>query len=268
MQTKAAASTTASVAARIPDGKNVLAIASGKGGVGKTWFAITLAHAFSRAGEKTLLFDGDLGLANVDIQLGLMAERDLGAALANKLPLKKCVTRYEQGAFDILAGRSGSGSLAALPIQKVAMLHMALMNLSTSYDKVIIDLGAGLDRVVRMLAGKASKSVVITTDEPTSIADAYAYIKVTLTDRPDADLQIVVNMAESVDKGEKTYETLANACENFLGRRPSLAGIVRRDRRVPDAIRSQSPLLTRSPSADAAEDIERIAQKLLASYTA
>jgi len=266
MQSKSTAENAVTAAARIPDGRNVLAIASGKGGVGKTWFAITLAHALSQAGEKTLLFDGDLGLANVDIQLGLMAERDLGAALANKLPLKKCITHFDEGSFDILAGRSGSGSLATLPIQKVAMLHMALMNLSKSYDKVIIDLGAGLDRVVRMLAGKASKSVVITTDEPTSIADAYAYIKVTLSDRPDADLRIVVNMAETLEKGEKTYETLANACSNFLGQRPKLAGIVRRDRRVRDAIRSQSPFLTRSPSAEAAEDIERVAKELLASF--
>jgi len=259
-------SQTATAPPKLPEGKNVLAIASGKGGVGKTWFAISLAQAFAREGQKTLLFDGDLGLANVDIQLGLMPERDLGAALANQLPLKKCITRYEEGGFDILAGRSGTGSLATLPIQKVAMLHMALMNMSKSYDKVVIDLGAGLDRVVRMLAGKASKSVVVATDEPTSIADAYAYIKVTLSDRPDADLQIVVNMAESTERGQKTYDTLAKACENFLGITPKLAGIIRRDSKVTDAIRAQVPLLTRSPTSDAAQDIEAVANTLINAF--
>ena len=89
-----------------PDTPTVIAIASGKGGVGKTWFAITLAQALARRGLRVLLFDGDLGLANVDVQLGLTPTHDLGAVLARSVPLSRAVTRHEAGGFDVLAGRS------------------------------------------------------------------------------------------------------------------------------------------------------------------
>src|SRR6516164_949029 len=99
--------------ARAGRGGRIIAIASGKGGVGKTWLAITLAHALALSGRRTLLFDADLGLANVDVQLGLTPEVDLGAVLAGQLPVADAVLHHD-GAFDILPGRSGSGSLASL----------------------------------------------------------------------------------------------------------------------------------------------------------
>src|SRR5277367_3716493 len=98
--------------------RNMFAVASGKGGVGKTWFAITLCHALAKRKKKMLLFDGDLGLANVDIQLGLTPDRDLGAVIEGSSSLANAVVKYKEGGFDILAGRSGSGSLATLPTQK------------------------------------------------------------------------------------------------------------------------------------------------------
>ena len=92
-------------------GHNVVAVASGKGGVGKTWFSITLSHAMARMGRRTLLFDGDLGLANVDIQLGLTPKYDLGSVIEGRIDLQQATLRHD-GGFDILAGRSGSGSLS------------------------------------------------------------------------------------------------------------------------------------------------------------
>src|ERR1700728_1653179 len=103
--------------------RNMIAIASGKGGVGKTWFAITLAHALAKKGKHVLLFDGDLGLANVDIQLGLTPERDLGAVVEGTSTLPAAVTHYTEGGFDILAGRSGSGNLAMMTTQKLSELR-------------------------------------------------------------------------------------------------------------------------------------------------
>ena len=88
--------------------KNIIAVASGKGGVGKTWFAITLAHLFARSGRRVLLFDGDIGLANVDVQLGLTPKKDLGSVFYGRSRLGEVITPYEQGGFDIIAGRSGS----------------------------------------------------------------------------------------------------------------------------------------------------------------
>src|ERR1700722_7701865 len=103
--------------------KNMIAIASGKGGVGKTWFSITLCNALAKRGKHVLLFDGDFGLANVDIQLGLTPERDLGAVIDGTSTLPAAITKYPEGGFDILAGRSGSGTLATLPTQKLSELR-------------------------------------------------------------------------------------------------------------------------------------------------
>lgn len=255
------------LAPRLLRGANVIAVASGKGGVGKTWFSITLTHCLARQGKRTLLFDGDLGLANVDIQLGFTPAHDLGAVIEGKVTLQKAAERYPDGGFDIIAGRSGSGSLASLPIQRLNDLRSKLMELAQDYDWVIMDMGAGVDRTIRQLAGPAGITLVLTTDEPTSITDAYAFIKVTRATNPSADIRVVVNMAQSGKEGDRTYGTIAKACQNFLKFQPPLAGIIHRDNRVRDAIRGQSPLLIRSPSCEAARDVETLAGKLFPAGT-
>jgi len=242
---------------------NMFAVASGKGGVGKTWFSITMCQALAKRGKKILLFDGDLGLANVDIQLGLTPEKDLAHVIDGQIALPEAVTHYENGGFDILAGRSGSGNLATLGTQRIADLRGDLILLAKAYDYVFVDLGAGVDRAVRQMAGPAAVSYIVITDEPTSLTDAYAFIKLTRAASPNADMRIVVNMASNANEGQKTFETIAKACETFLHYTPPLAGIVRRDPKVRDAIRAQTPLLTRSPVTEAASDVEAIAAQIL-----
>lgn len=243
-------------------GTNLVAVASGKGGVGKTWFSITLANALARAGKKVLLFDGDLGLANVDVQLGLMPKRDLNDVIRGRLSLDKVVQTFEEGGFDIVAGRSGQASLSALPSQRLAHLRDQLLDVAASYDIVIADLGAGVDRTVRMLSASATKTILITTDEPTSLTDAYAFIKLGNAAGMSKNVDIVVNMAPSEMEGEKTYKTLLKACQNFLRLTPPLAGMVRVDPKVKESIRHQTPILIRSPNAQAAEDVEKIARNV------
>jgi flagellar biosynthesis protein FlhG len=241
-------------------GTNIIAVASGKGGVGKTWFSITLSHALAREGKKVLLFDGDLGLANVDVQLGLMPKRDLNDVIRGRLGLDKIIQPFEDGGFDIVAGRSGQASLSSLPSQRLALLRDQLLEVADDYDVVVCDLGAGVDRTVRMFSAAATRTLLVVTDEPTSLTDAYAFIKLGNAAGMSKNVGIVVNMAPSAVEGEKTYKTLLKACENFLRLRPPLAGMVRLDPRVKETIRHQTPLLTRSPNADAAEDVEKIAR--------
>ena len=245
---------------------NVVAVASGKGGVGKTWLSISLAQALSKLGQRVLLFDGDLGLANIDVQLGIQPGMDLGTALERHLPLTRAVINYPSGGFDLIAGRSGSGSLASMPINRLQALAAGLRAVGESYGRVVVDLGAGIERPVRYLASRAGYCVVVTTDEPTALTDAYALIKMVTLDaneqHKETPLGVVVNMAASREIGQRTYETLAKACDRFLHRRIPLLGVIRRDPKVRDSISTQTPLLVRHPSSPAALDVESLARKV------
>lgn len=239
-------------------GEKLIAVASGKGGVGKTWFSITLAHGLAMEGKKVLLFDGDLGLANVDVQLGMMPKRDLNDVIRGRMGLDKIIQPFEEGGFDIIAGRSGQAALSALPSQRLTLLRDQLIEVADLYDAVILDLGAGIDRTVRMLSASAGRTLLVTTDEPTSLTDAYAFIKLGSAAGMSKNVGVVINQASSAVEGEKTYKTLLKACENFLRIRPPLIGMVRHDPRVKDAIRHQTSLLTRSPNTEAAMDVQRL----------
>jgi flagellar biosynthesis protein FlhG len=129
-----------------------------------------------------------------------------------------------------------------------------------AYDCVLLDLPAGIDAVVRRLLATADRALVLTTDEPTAITDAYALIKVGRAAAAGFAPQLVVNQVASHGIGRRTYEGLLRVCEHFLDLRPELAGILRRDPRVPEAIRQQAPFLTRSPTSPAARDIEALAR--------
>ncbi len=251
----------------VPRGKNLISIASGKGGVGKTWFSVTLAHALARLQKSILLFDGDLGLANIDIQLGLMPEHDLGHVIRGELSVKDAVTRYTDGnkstvAFEVLAGKSGSGSLASLRKPALEGLKDQIIQAAANYDHVLLDLSAGVDAAVSCLAHHDGRILVVVTSDPTSLTDAYAFIKLQRLQQTSADISVVVNVADSVAEGKRTYETLKKASESFLKFSPGLAGIIRQDRNVRDAIRHQTSTMTRHPITNAAADVEAIARLL------
>lgn len=244
----------------------LIAVASGKGGVGKTWFAITLAHALAFQGGRVLLFDGDLGLANVDVQLGLAPARDLTSVLSGESELEGAITRYTSGGnvgFDVLAGSSGSGVLGALSGHDVIPLAKGLRMIGTRYDHVVIDLAAGLDPAVTVLAAAADKVLALVTDEPTSLTDAYAFIKVMHRHKPSIPAHVIVNMAESIGSGRRTYESLKKACTSFLHIEPPLAAIIPRDPKVKDAIRHQTALLSRHPQTPAAKAVSALAKELM-----
>ena len=246
-----------------PRKNNILAIASGKGGVGKTWLAVTLSHLFARSGRHVLLFDGDIGLANVDVQLGLTPQRDLSSVLSGRHTLKEAITHYTEGGFDIIAGRSGSASLATMPVEKLHALAEELTILQQNYDFVIIDLGAGIEQHVQYLASLAARCIVVVTDEPTSLTDAYAFIKVANSGKNPPDIAIVINQASTQKEGESTFHAISKACVNFLNISPQLLGIIRRDNKVKDSIRSQKSLLVKAPHSTAATDVAVLSIKLM-----
>ncbi len=235
------------VAGSAPAGP-LIAIASGKGGVGKTWFAATLAHALARQGRRVLLFDGDLGLANVDIQLGLTPARDLSALLAGQATLAQCVLHHDGGGFDILAGRSGSGALATLDPASLERALGALRQAAPRYDAVLLDLGAGLERGVRRMSAYADTLLVLATDEPTSLTDAYAVLKLHAADRPGGDRRVVVNQAAPAPR--RAYLCHPASGVRHLSRR--LAAACRGDSPRRAGARGDSPAGT---AADAASHL-------------
>lgn len=242
---------------------NIIAVASGKGGVGKTWLSITLTHLLARSGRRVLLFDGDIGLANVDVQLGLTPDRDLSDVFSGKARLRDVVFYYEEGGFDIIAGRSGSGSLSSLPDAILSKLKTDLEEIATEYDTIIMDLGAGIEKTIRFLSTIASRVVMVVTDEPTSLTDAYAFIKLCLQQPQKPDIQVIINQAASQKEGEKTYGSINKACTSFLQYSPPLLGIIRKDNKVRDSIRSQKSITEIAAHSTATTDAAAISIKLM-----
>ena len=250
----------------MPANRNIIAVASGNAGVGKTWFAITLAHALAYAGRKVLLFDGDLNLANVRLHLGLRARGDIAAVISGETKLADLVIPYDGGAgcngFDIIAGRSDSEALANPTEAMVVKLRNDLHTLSRDYDWVVMDLGAGIDRSARLLAATARTCLVTTTAEMAAVTETYAYIKMTARENFPEAVRIVINKAPTIKQGQIVYDALFRACRKFLKVEPPLAGIVRRDNLVMESLLLKDALLSYDQNSNAAREIEQIARRL------
>ena len=245
----------------------IIAVASGKGGVGKTMLSITLARAFSQRGERALLVDADLGMANIDVQLGLQPKADIATVLSGRMALEEAVCPAlggagERGGFDIISGRSGSGALANLGGESLSRLASGVAALALSYDRAVLDLAAGADRSTLRMALAADDLIVVINDEPTSLTDAYAFIKTLRLHDPGAAPMIVVNNAPSMKAAQQAFSAFKKTCEVFLSFTPNLAGVIRRDAHVPIAIRAQTCLTVRSPHCEAAQDLDALAGAL------
>ena len=243
-------------------GFNIITIASGKGGVGKTWLASTIADCLGKNNHRVLLFDGDLGLANIDVQLGINPEKDISGIIMNKYTFEKAIYKIKNANFDLIAGKSGSGIFSSLDQNKLIFLKKEIIKNSKFYDYIITDLAAGIDNPVRTLTIENGQVYVITTPEPTSLTDAYAFIKLTNIKYPNAKIKIIVNMASSHNEGLETFSILSKSCSNFLKIKIDLAGIVRIDRNVSESIKYQKLFLNRYPHSCAARDIMGICDKI------
>lgn len=244
----------------------ISAIASGKGGTGKTFLATNLAQALSYEGERVLLFDGDLGLSNVAVQLGLTQSPGFASVLEGLRPAHDAAVPVAGGAkrrggFDVLAGAPGSGDLAGTDAS-TCMRTMASLRLAAGYDRVVLDLGAGVDETVLRFAAAADETIAVLTPDPSALTDAYALIKLLAKRTKGRAARFVVNQANNPSEARVTAETLINACRSFLTVVPKSLGYIRRDLKVTDAIRRQSLLHALHPNCAAAADISTLAQKL------
>jgi flagellar biosynthesis protein FlhG len=237
-------------------GPRLTAIGSGKGGTGKTFVALTLAQAFADQGERVLVCDADLGLSNTSVHLGLARCGDLPGFLAGRTPLKNAIATVEtegHSAFDLLAAPAGSGAMADADTTTVARLS-TLLRQANGYDRVLIDLGAGIGEAVMSLAAESDDVVVVLTPDPAALTDAYAFIKLVLKRTGGRVPALLVNMASGTSEAKRTAEALTNSARTFLKVAPAYLGFVPSDMRVVECLRRQVSLwqaYPRSPSLTA-----------------
>jgi flagellar biosynthesis protein FlhG len=236
-------------------------LGSGKGGVGKTFLAVTLAHALARRGRRVLLVDADLGLANIEVQLGLEPGIALARAIRAGLDLATLVRHNERCGFALIGGSGSGEALRGLPTARLERAVDDLAGLARGFDEVLIDLPSGLGRVASTFVAAASRLVVVGNNEPTTLTDNYAFIKLTRDVAPPP--WFLANAVADTAEGSVAQATLACACRRFLGLDCRDLGHVRRDTRVPEAIRRQMPYLDRSPGGPAASDLEKVARHLV-----
>ena len=241
----------------------VVAVASGKGGVGKTWFSISFGQALARMNKRVLLVDCDVGLANVDIQLSLRPAADLTHIAMGEVPLPLAIQQVDAIGFDVLPGLSGAGYLGGLDSLIIGWIRGELRRSCDDYDIVILDLPSGVEDGVRELMRHADDEIIITTDEPTALTDAYALIKATHRQRLGGVPKLVVNFADHFAAGRQTMDGLARVCDRFLRIKPLGLGVIRRDSRVSQAIGGQRPLLNCYPGSNAARDVIATAETFL-----
>lgn len=243
--------------------KRILAVASGKGGVGKTWFSISLSHAFARMKKRVLLVDCDIGLANIDVQLGLAKGPDLAMVALGRASASKAIKPVERYGFDVFPGRSAHGRPAGLDAFIVSWLCKTLDDLQDDYDITVLDLPSGIEQGVRDMMRYASQEIVMTTGEPTALADAYALIKATRNERLEGIPGIVVNFAQQASSGQQTMDGLIRVCDRFLAIAPTDFGVIRQDKSVPESIGRQTSLLACHPNSDAAQDVTGVAKVII-----
>ena len=240
-----------------------LAVLSGKGGVGKTSLTLNLALALEEAGAKTLVVDGDLGLANIDVLLGIAPDGSLQDFLLGRARLEDLVVRVSPG-LDVLPAASGAEDLVTVTQASRGLLADSLAPHLAGYGFVFLDLGAGIAANVRELSALARMKLVVTTPEPTALTDCYALMKVLNASQGIADFACIVNCVQEEGEEAFTVQRLGGACSRFLGFEPRFLGAVRQDPAVAKAVCLREPLLRRFPESPAARDMRAIAGRLLA----
>lgn len=242
----------------------VIAITSGKGGVGKTNLSVNLAIRFAQAGKSAILLDADMGLANADLLCGLDLRHNLAHVIARRKQLSEIISEAP-GGFRLVGGASGLAKMADLPEQERQMLLSSLGELERSCELMLIDTGAGISQNVLCFTRGADHVLVVTTPEPTAIADAYATIKVICREREETDrrpISLVVNQVKSASEARSVYERVAKVSRDFIGVNLGDAGYLPLDPAVGRAVRQRSPFLLRYPKCAASVCVSRLAMRL------
>jgi len=240
----------------------VIAIASGKGGVGKTNISINIAIAYSRIGKKVLVLDADLGLANVNVVLGVIPQFSLYHVIRKQKSMKDIILDTSYG-IQIVAGASGFSRIANLTEDERRKFVSELTTLADA-DIIIVDTSAGVSSNVLAFIEAADEAIIVTTPEPTAITDAYGIIKIISTEIDDLDLKmkLIVNRVTQVTEAKKVAQKVTSITGQFLNIKVDYLGFVYDDLAVPAAVRKQQPFIINNPRCKAAQCMHHIVGRL------
>lgn len=240
----------------------VIAVTGGKGGVGKTNVTLNTAIAMADQGKRVLVLDADLGLANVDVMLGLRVERNLSHVLSGQCDLEDILVEGPSG-IKIVPATSGTKNMVELSPAEHAGLIRAFSSLQGDYDVLLVDTAAGISDMVLSFSRAAQDVMVVVCDEPTSITDAYALIKILSREHGVFKFKIVANMVRSLREGQVLYNKLTKVTDRFLDVALELAAIVPFDDNLRLAVRKQQPIVKAFPKSPASLAIKTLASRAI-----
>jgi flagellar biosynthesis protein FlhG len=241
-----------------PSPTQVIAVSSGKGGVGKTSVAVNLATSLAQSGQRVLLMDGDLGLASVDVQLGLTPGATLEQVIAGERELSEVMLQSASG-VSVIPAASGVSRMARLSTHEYGALIHAFNALPGDYDTLIVDTAPGIGESVLLFCQAAQHHLIVIRDEPASLADGYALIKVLRREHQIRRFKVLVNMAAAELAPRELFSRLQRVTDRFLDVVLEYAGEIPDDEQVMKSVRSQRPVVESAPSGPAARAFRRLA---------
>jgi len=240
-----------------------IAVTSGKGGVGKTSFVMNYAIALAEREKKVLLFDADLGMANVDVLMKASSRYNIIDVIDGFKEMNEVITKTDYH-IDLIAGGSGISKLGSLDDLQMKRITDGFTWLQTHYDYVFIDTGAGLSRNVTAFVHAADETIVVTTPEPHAITDAYSIVKVLLEENKKLKLKLLINKCETTGEGEAVMKRVSRVIRDFLGYTINESGCIMESKAVSRSIRQQTPFMASYPTSDVAKCLRGLADEEIA----
>ncbi|BFM11758.1 flagellar synthesis regulator FleN [Simiduia litorea] len=239
----------------------VIAVTGGKGGVGKSNISVNMSIALAQLGRRVMLLDADLGLANVDVLLGIRANKTLADVLSGECSLREVLINGP-GGVRIVPASSGVQQMASLSKQQHGALIRAFSDISDQLDVLVIDTAAGISDTVVSFVRAANEALVVVCDEPSSVTDAYALIKLLHRDAGMQRFRVVANMTRSANEGQLLVKRLQQVCDKFLDVALQFEGSVPFDENVRKAVQHQKALVEYSPQSKASIAIKSLAKRV------
>lgn len=244
-----------------PKPVTVLAVTSGKGGVGKSSVSVNLSVSLAESGKQVMLMDADLGLANIDVLLGLSPRYNLSHVIDGQVGLEEILVQGPSG-ISIVPAASGTKHMAELsPAENMGLIN-SFSELGQDVDYLVVDTAAGIADSVISFARAAHEVLVVVCDEPSSITDAYALIKVLNRDYQVGRAHVIANMVSGSQQGRELYQKLVRVCDRYLDVRLDYLGAIPMCERLRSAVQKQRPVVNSFPGSPSARAFRELAQSV------